>query len=161
MTDGNNPTQEQKSEEQQVRPTINIAEYTQEMKTDQIHAQRRPMGPETTPLLNNEIPWMDYDWARNDWGMNYYSWGMPATMPTYWGNTPETKNKGKQKGGKQVPEWPNIGKDPAVGVYIKSDWALKTNERSIAQQMPLLSEFPGYSERGRPKDGQRLCIIAP
>ena len=30
----------------------------------------------------------------------------------------------------------------------KSDWALKTNERSIAKQMPLLSEFPGYIEWG-------------
>ena len=68
MTEKNNPTQEKKSEEQQAHPTINIAEYAQEMTTEQIHAQRLPMEPVTAPLLNNEIPWMDYDWAQNDWG---------------------------------------------------------------------------------------------
>ena len=33
-------------------------------------------------------------------------------------------------------------------VSAKSEWALKTNERSIVKKMPLLSEFPGYSEWG-------------
>ena len=118
MTEENNPTQEKKSEERQTHPTINIEEYTQEMKTEQIHAQRLPMEPETTPILNNEIPWMDYDWARNDSGANYYSWGMPMTMPMYWGNTPETQNKGNQKGG-HVPEWSNKGQDPVGGSVHK------------------------------------------
>ena len=81
-----------------MRLTINIDGYAQEMKTEQIHVQRLPMESETTPLLNNEIPWMDYDWAQNDWGMNYYSWDMPMTMPMYWGNTTETPNKGKKRG---------------------------------------------------------------
>ena len=97
MAEKSNPTQEQKREEQQVNPTIKIAEYDQEIKTEKIHAQRLPMESETTPLLKNEIPWVDYDWAQNDWGVNYYSWGMP--IPTQWGNAPETQNKGNQKGG--------------------------------------------------------------
>ena len=33
-------------------------------------------------------------------------------------------------------------------VYVKSDGALKTNERSTAKRIPLLSELPCYSERG-------------
>ena len=49
MTGENNPTQEQKVGEQQARPTINFSDSTQEMKTEQIHAQRLPTGPETTP----------------------------------------------------------------------------------------------------------------
>ena len=99
MAEKSNPTQEKKREEHQAHPTIKTAEYAQEIKTEQIHAQRLPMESETTPLLNNEIPWVDYDWAQNDLGVNYYSWGMPTTMPKYWGNTPETQNKGKKKRG--------------------------------------------------------------
>ena len=36
--------------------------------------------------------------------------------------------------------------DPGGKAYAKSDWATKTNEMSVAKQMPLLSEFSGYSE---------------
>ena len=133
MTEKNNPTQEQKVGEQQVRPTINFSDFTKEMKAGQIHAQRLPIGPETAPLLNNETPWVDYDWAQNDLGVNYYSWGMPMTMPTYWENTPETQNKG-QKRGEHSPEWPNLRRDPVGEVYAKSDWALKINERSISKK---------------------------
>ena len=42
---------------------------------------------------------MDYDWARQDWGVNYYGWGMPMTMPMRWENAPGAKNKGSRKGG--------------------------------------------------------------
>ena len=38
--------------------------------------------------------------------------------------------------------------DPGGKEYAKSDWATKINERSVAKQMPLLSEFPGYREWG-------------
>ena len=34
-------------------------------------------------------------------------------------------------------------------VYAQSDWALRTNEMSIAKLMPLLSEFSRYSELGK------------
>ena len=33
--------------------------------------------------------------------------------------------------------------------YSRSDWALKTNERSAVEQMPLLGEFSSYSEWGK------------
>ena len=32
--------------------------------------------------------------------------------------------------------------------YAKSDWATKINEREVAKQMPLLSEFSGYKDWG-------------
>ena len=35
------------------------------------------------------------------------------------------------------------------GSLRKIDWALKTNGRLVAKQMPLLSESPGYSEWGK------------
>ena len=64
---------------------------------------------------------------------------------------PETKEKGIQNGvdiqsGGQlrIPHRP----DPAGGAYDRSEWALKTNERSIVNHMPLLSEFSSYSEWG-------------
>ena len=40
--------------------------------------------------------------------------------------------------------------------YAKSDWATKTNERSVAKQMPLLSEFAGYSAWG---DGAKIWTM--
>ena len=71
------------------------------------------------------------------------------TMPMCWGNMPGRKTGVVKKGGKASPAWPNIRRDPGWDVYVKSDWATKTNERSIAKRMPWLSEFPGYSERGK------------
>ena len=46
--------------------------------------------------------------------------------------------------------------DPGGKVYQDSDWALKTNERSLAKNMPLLSEFTRCGEWGsQQKYGQR------
>ena len=58
-------------------------------------------------------------------------------------------NKGKLRNRKKVTT--NVAKpkgDPGGKAYAKSDWATKINERSVAKQMPLLSEFPGYREWG-------------
>ena len=71
------------------------------------------------------------------------------TMPMYWGNIPETQNKGNQKRGKQLPVWANQKQDPARDVNARIDWALKTNERPLAKKMPLLGEFSGYSGWGK------------
>ena len=54
-------------------------------------------------------------------------------------------NNGSYKGGSPVA-WPNLRVYPGGKAYAKSDWAAKINERAVAQQMPLLSEFSGYSE---------------
>ena len=99
MTGENNPTQEQKDRGRQVHPPINFSDSTQEMKTEKIHSQRLPMGPETIPLLNNATPLVDYDWAQNDWGANYYSWGMPMTMPMYWEIHQRRKTRAIKRGG--------------------------------------------------------------
>ena len=56
---------------------------------------------------------------------------------------------------------PTIRAAPAGEVYGASNWALKTNERSVAKQMPLLSEFPSYSEWGDQEDGRKPFIITP
>ena len=71
-------------------------------------------------------------------------WGHPM----FWGsNMPETQTKGDYaKGGKSPQTWPNQRGDPGWKAYAKSDRAAKINERSVAKQMPLLGEFPGYSE---------------
>ena len=62
---------------------------------------------------------------------------------------PEGQTKGSYaKGGKSPQAWSNLMDDHGGKAYAKSEWATKTNERSISKQMPLLSEFPGYSEWG-------------
>ena len=43
---------------------------------------------------------------------------------------------------------PTTRADPVGEAYDASNCALKTNERSVAKQMPLLGEFPSYSEWG-------------
>ena len=41
--------------------------------------------------------WPNQNWNSIDWGsFDYYNWGMPMM---YWGNIPETHDKGEQKGG--------------------------------------------------------------
>ena len=113
------------------------------------------MEQETTPQMQEEQPWPDCDWG-------YYSWGIPMTMPMCWGNMPGRKTGVVKKGGKASPAWPNIRRDPGGDVYVKSDRATKANEGSIAKQMPLLSEFPGYGEwKKEAEDGQGRCITPP
>ena len=72
----------------QAPATITFPDPTHEMKTEQIPAQRLPMEQETTPQIKGDPPWMDYEWAQRDWGMNYYGWGIPMTMPTQWEDAP-------------------------------------------------------------------------
>ena len=43
---------------------------------------------------------------------------------------------------------PTSRADTVGQAYSASNWALGTNERSVAKQIPLLSEFPSYSEWG-------------
>ena len=73
-------------------------------------------------------------------------WGHPmfweSNMPS-----PQTKVN-YTKGGMSPQTWPNLTEDPGGKAYARSDRATKINERSVAKQMPLLSEFPGYSEWG-------------
>ena len=49
--------------------------------------------------------------------------------------------------------------DPGGKVYKDSDCALKANGRSLAKNMPLLSEFSRYlNVESHQKDGQRCYI---
>ena len=62
---------------------------------------------------------------------------------------PETQTKGSYtKGGKSPQTWPNLREDTGGKTNAKSDWATKIKEREVAKQIPLLSEFPGYSVWG-------------
>ena len=83
----------------------------------------------------------------------------------YWGNAPpEMQEKEKQKGRKQSAGRgnPQILRSYPAGAYAKSDRALKTNERSIERQIPLLGGFSSYSEwREVPKGGLKRYIITP
>ena len=83
----------------------------------------------------------------------------------YWENNPGAQDKGKQKGGKHLSGWTSQHaprQDPAGDAYARSDLALKTNERSVVKQIPLLGEFSSYSEWGKqPKDGPKHTIITP
>ena len=80
------------------------------------------------------------------------------------------RRKEKEKG-KEVSRYgrwsaaensPTLRMDPVGEAYGESNWALKTNERSIVKQMPLLSEFSSYSEWGKKlEDGKRHFTIIP
>ena len=48
------------------------------------------------------------------------------------------------KWGNKNPIGREPGTDPGCKVYQDSDLALKTNERSLAKKMPVLSEFTFY-----------------
>ena len=64
------------------------------------------------------------------------------------------KKKERQKEEIIYGGWPNTFNpptsraDPVGEAYSASNWAIKTNERSVAKQMPLLSEFSSYIEWG-------------
>ena len=67
--------------------------------------------------------------------------------------------QGQEKWGKHLPARQNRRQYPAGEVYARSDYALRTNARSIAKEMPSLGEFSGYIDwevgRGRwPKGGE-------
>ena len=69
----------------------------------------------------------------------------------YWGNNLGAQDKGNKKG-EYLSGWTTQNasrQDPAVEVYARSNWDLKTNERSAVKQMPLLGEFSSYSEWGK------------
>ena len=92
---------------------------------------------------------------------------MPYAMANG-GNNPETQEKEKQKGkaNREIAKSQiHIFRRPLMqtrrGAYARSDWDLKTNERSVAKKMPLLGEFSSYSELGgkRPKGGPKHYII--
>ena len=97
------------------------------------------------------------------WGLLLY-----AFCNGLWGKQTRDARKGNQKGGKQIGEWPKpntpipqtFKEDPAGKAYARSDWALKTNERSVAKQIPLLGEFSSYIEwEKEAKDGPERYII--
>ena len=60
------------------------------------------------------------------------------------GETAQRRRKKEKKRGETIRGWANpytpnqhtIRADPAGEACAKSDWALKTNERSVAKQMP-------------------------
>ena len=94
------------------------------------------------PWAPNE--WMVNDWPRNGWGLTSYVWGIQTQI---YGeeNMPVARTKGSYKGWKSPGAWPNLIVCPGGKAYAKSDWATKTNERSIAKQMPSSGEFSRYS----------------
>ena len=87
-----------------------------------------------------------------EWG-NYQEWCNYATYlnwigPNNWEQTPMMpKNKGSfEKGGNRNPIGTTLRTDPGGKAYQDSDLDLKTNERSAAQNMPLLSESTRYAD---------------
>ena len=109
-------------------------------------------------LLNKDPePIETRDWNQPYWeGVDWNSWEyyFGPYMPGYGENIPLTQEKGKGEGGKPLGGWSKAGNppttraDPVGDAYGVCNWSLKTNERSMVKQMPLLSEFPSYSELG-------------
>ena len=65
-----------------------------EMETGRNPAQQLPNAD---PMSNGANNWPNQNWNPMEFGsFGYYNWSMPMM---YWGNNPETKNKGKQKRG--------------------------------------------------------------
>ena len=58
--------------------------------------------PNTDPTSIGANNWPNRNWNSIDWGsFDYYNWGTPMI---FWGNLPETQEKGKQKGGNIKPD---------------------------------------------------------
>ena len=52
--------------------------------------------PNTDPISTETNDWGNQDRDTVDWGaFNYYNWAIPMG---YWGNNPEAREKGKEKG---------------------------------------------------------------
>ena len=71
---------------------------------------------------------------------------------------PKSGNTNADKGNVSFAKWGNlnpVGKapmaDPGGKVYQDSDWVLKTNEGSLAKNMPLLIQFTRYGDGDRSK----------
>ena len=60
-----------------------------------------------------------------------------------------TQHKGSfvKGGGNPTLMGENLKTDHGCNAYEDIDWALKTNGRSIAKNMPLLSEYANYGDR--------------
>ena len=69
----------------------------------------------------------------------------------YWETFQRRKIKETKRGRGHSVGWtsPHTHRpDPAGEAYSRSEWALKTNGRSVEKQMLLLGEFSSYSECG-------------
>ena len=97
------------------------------------------------------MDWLNQEWNRAEWNdCGHYFW----QFATGYGETYQRRKKRKGERRKAFRGWPNTlnppisREDPVGEEYAASNWALKTNEMSIAKQMPSLGEFPSYSEWG-------------
>ena len=62
---------------------------------------------------------------------------------------PTPQHKGSfAKGGNPALMGGNLKTDPGGKDYKDRDWALKTNERAVAKNRPLLSEYANYGDLG-------------
>ena len=88
-----------------------------------------------------------------------YNWPDPSG----WGESgPTLQLKAITKRGKKSPMRPNLKVDPGGNAFEDSEWALKLNEGSVVETMPLLSEFLVIAIGGpNRRDGPGCCIIAP
>ena len=121
----------------------NTQSAQEEMGPGRNHAQQLA---NTAPTSNGANNWANPNSNSIDWGsFDYYNWAMPMM---YRGNNPWKQDKGKQRGG-HLSGWTNRNtsrQDQAGEVYARSDWALRTNERSVAKQMHPLGGVSRYSE---------------
>ena len=63
------------------------------------------------------------------------------------GSIPIPQHKGSfAEGGNPMSTGGNLKADPGGKAYTDSDWALKTNGRAVAKNMPWLSEYANYSD---------------
>ena len=70
-----------------------------------------------------------------------------------------SKYKGScAKGGHQNPVCKTLRNDPGGKAYQYIDWALRTNEGSVATNMPLLRGFTNYADREA--DARRWAITS-
>ena len=117
--------------------------------TDSIAAEKerptQPPKPENAPMV-----WASTsEWGANEWrgDQNYQAWltnGRGGSIPKTQ-HTGSFANAGKW-GGRPTFGGNNIKTGPGCKAYKDTEWALKTNERSIVKKHAFIKGYTNYGD---------------
>ena len=138
MTAKANTAQPQNAVRNSTPPTITYQNPTQQHKTEQKPAQRLKTEQEEIQKPQEEQPRGANDWNQSDW-RDITSVGTIQSIGAKHTNT--TNKRQLRKRGNVTTNMAKPKVRSWMGAFAKRDRASKINERSVAQQLPLMSAF--------------------